>query len=90
MSYFTNLKISRKLIVAFALIIAISIGVSGFVYNRLNVAEEAMQATQHAHEIVQGVEDLITAQLMLQSNMRGYLLTNDERMAGLFQQGRKN
>jgi methyl-accepting chemotaxis protein len=90
MSYFTNLKMSRKLIISFSVLILVVLGVSGAVYQRLTEAQKMMQLTEHAHGIMETLDTMIESMVVQQSSMRGYLLLNTEDQATRFQQGRRD
>jgi C4-dicarboxylate-specific signal transduction histidine kinase len=75
---FANLPISRKLLAAFATVIAVIFVSSAILYSRLRVIESAKKQLIHTTEVLDTVQDALEAMLDQQIGVRGYLLTADE------------
>jgi CHASE3 domain sensor protein len=75
---FANLPISRKLLAAFAAVIAVIFVSSAILYSRLRVIESAKKQLIHTTEVLDTVQDALEAMLDQQIGVRGYLLTADE------------
>ena len=78
MAGFANLPISRKLLAAFAAVIAVIFVSSAILYSRLRVIESAKKQLIHTTEVLDTVQDALEAMLDQQIGVRGYLLTADE------------
>ncbi len=73
-----NLKISRKLILAFAALILASVGASSFVYFKLNDVEHAIEQVDRSNERTILVQRAYTQLVEFQATLRGYAMTGQE------------
>jgi signal transduction histidine kinase len=74
---FANLPISRKLMTAFAAVVAVIFVCSATVYDRLRVIEWAKDLRTRTANVLDTVQDATDAMLDQETGMRGYLLTAD-------------
>lgn len=75
---FANVPISRKLMAAFAVVIAVIFVSSAIVYDRLRVIEWAKDWRVHTTDVLDSLQDAMDAMLDQETGMRGYLITADE------------
>jgi signal transduction histidine kinase len=87
LSAFANWPISRKLMAAFAAVVAV-IAVSGaIVYSRLHVIEWAKGWHVHTTEVLDTLQTAEKAMLEQQTSVRGYFITGQERFLARYQAG---
>jgi CHASE3 domain sensor protein len=78
-SAFANLPISRKLMAAFAAVVAVILVSSAIVYDRLRVIELAKNARVHTTDILETLQQAMDAMVDQETGVRGYLIGGDER-----------
>ncbi|MEQ9607924.1 MAG: CHASE3 domain-containing protein, partial [Kiloniellaceae bacterium] len=78
MSYFNNLKITRKLILGFGILIVLAGGINAYVIERVLFLEHSAEERAHAFEVLQELEHLLEAMINQETGLRGYLLSGDE------------
>ena len=78
MSAFANLPISRKLMAAFAAVVAIIIVSSAIIYDRLGVIEEAKNWRIHTSDVLDTLQTAMVAMLDQKTSVRDYLLSGNE------------
>ncbi|MDR3513717.1 MAG: methyl-accepting chemotaxis protein [Caulobacteraceae bacterium] len=74
-------KISRKLVVAFAVIILGLCAVAGVVLVNLSIIETTTEEANHSQAVLSRVDDSTKSMLDLSSQLRGFLLTHDATYA---------
>jgi signal transduction histidine kinase len=84
---FANLSISRKLMAAFAAVVAVIFVSSGIVYDRLRVTEWAKDLRIRTTDVLDTLQDATDAMLDQETGMRGYLLTADETFLEPYHRG---
>jgi CHASE3 domain sensor protein len=77
-SAFVNLPISRKLIAAFAAVIAVIFVSSAVVYDRLLIIEEARSWRARSVEVLETLATAMDAMVDQETGARGYLITGHE------------
>jgi signal transduction histidine kinase len=88
-SALANLPISRKLMAAFAAVVAVIVVSSAVVYERLRVIEEAESWRVHTTDVLETLETALDAMLDRETGVRGYLITGDERFLEPYHRGSK-
>jgi signal transduction histidine kinase len=86
-SAFANLPISRKLMAAFAAVIAVIFVSSAIVYDRLGIIEDAKNRRVHTTDVLDSLKDAMDAVLQQETGMRGYLFGGDQTFLERFDQG---
>jgi signal transduction histidine kinase len=86
-SAFANWPISRKLMVAFAAVIAIIFASSAIVYDRLLAIESARKWRVHTTNVLETLEASLDAMVDQETGVRGYLITGDERFLEPYHRG---
>jgi C4-dicarboxylate-specific signal transduction histidine kinase len=89
-SAFANWPISRKLMAAFAAVVAVIAVSSAIVYSRLHVIEWAKDRRVHTTEVLDTLHAAKEAMLDQETGVRGYLITGDERFLEPYHKGGHN
>jgi CHASE3 domain sensor protein len=71
-SAFANLPISRKLMAAFAAVVAVILASSTIVYDRLRVIELAKNSRVHTTDILETLQQAMDALVGQETGVRGY------------------
>ncbi|SDI58001.1 methyl-accepting chemotaxis protein [Bradyrhizobium sp. Rc2d] len=87
MNTFANLPISRKLMTAFAAVVAVIIVSSGIVYDRLRAIEWAKDRRIHTTDVLDTLQDLKEAMLDQETGVRGYLISGDQNFLEPYHKG---
>jgi C4-dicarboxylate-specific signal transduction histidine kinase len=86
-SAFANWPISRKLMAAFAAVVAVIAVSSAILYSRLHVMESAKDWRVHTTEVLETLEDAKEAMLDQETGVRGYFITSGERFLARYHEG---
>lgn len=78
MSFFNNLKITRKLILGFGILVGLAGGINAYVIERVLFLEHSAEERAHAFEVLQELEHLLEGMINQETGLRGYLLSGDE------------
>ena len=81
---FANLRISRKLLVAFSCLVAVFLAVSGSVLFSLWTIKQTSDTNAATYKILDRISDLREAFVGQQTAIRGYLITTDDLSLALF------
>jgi signal transduction histidine kinase len=87
MSAFANLPISRKLIAAFAAVVAVILASSAIVDDRLRVIELAKNARVHTTDILETLQQAMDAMVDQETGVRGYLIAGNEEFLEPYHRG---
>jgi methyl-accepting chemotaxis protein len=87
MSFLANLRITKKLVGAFALIIAVMIGTSTVVWHRISFIQDSSRWTMHSHEVLETLSNVMAAMIDQETGLRGYLVSGDETFLGPYHNG---
>jgi methyl-accepting chemotaxis protein len=87
MSFFANLTISRKLIVAFSAVIAILAVSSSIVYQKLAFIQQSTGWTTHTYLVLETLDAAIAAMVDQETGLRGYLVSGDETFLEPYRKG---
>ena len=89
MSYVANLTISSKLVVAVAVIVAVTL-ISDLITNqKLAFIEKSNGWTTHTYEVLEQTQDVMAALVDQETGVRGYLLSGDDRFLEPYRAGRE-
>jgi len=86
----SNLKISKKLVLAFASVILSFTGVAAIIFVNLSNIRSASEQNDHAGHVLSIVKQLTEIMLDYSGQIRGYLLTRDEAYADGVAADKKN
>ena len=87
MSAFANLPISRKLMAAFAAVVAVICVSSAVVYDRLSVIEWAQTMRVQATDVLETLQSAMDSMVDQETAVRGYLLSGDEKFLEPYYKG---
>ena len=87
MSAFANLPISRKLMAAFAAVVAVILVSSAIVYDRLRVIETATSWRVHTAQVLETLQMAMDAMLDQETGVRGYMVSGNEISLEPYQSG---
>jgi methyl-accepting chemotaxis protein len=77
MSFFANLSIARKLIVSFAALIVLILGVSAVTYSEVSFVEKSSGWTDHTYKVLAGLENVVDGMVNQETGVRGYLISGN-------------
>jgi len=86
-SAFANLPISRKLMAAFAAVVAVILASSAIVYDRLRVIELAKNSRVHTTDILETLQQAMDAMVDQETGVRGYLIAGEEKFLEPYHNG---
>jgi methyl-accepting chemotaxis protein len=86
-SIFANLTISRKLIVAFAAVIAVMAVSSFVVYQKLTFIQQTAVLKMHSFLVLGTLDSAMAAMIDQQNGVRGYLISGDEKFLDTYRKG---
>ncbi|MEI5688885.1 MULTISPECIES: methyl-accepting chemotaxis protein [Sphingomonas] len=86
MTAFTNLSIARKLIVCFAILLAVVIGTEVVIYGRSNVVKASIAHNVHSDAVLVTLGRVSGEIVSQQSAFRGYLLAGDASFLDTYRQ----
>jgi C4-dicarboxylate-specific signal transduction histidine kinase len=84
---FANVPISRKLVAAFAAVIAVIFVSSAIVYDRLRIIEDARNWRVHTSNVLDALHDATDAMLQQETGMRGYVFSGDKTFLERYHRG---
>ena len=87
MSALANSSISRKVMVAFAAVIAVMLVSSAIAYDRLRVIEEAKKWRVHTLDVLETLQAAWDAMLDQETGVRGYFITGNETSLEAYSRG---
>jgi methyl-accepting chemotaxis protein len=77
-SFFANLKISKKLAVAFAGLIIVMLAVSATINSRLSFIQTSAGWTDHTYMVLEGLQSAMESMVDQETGVRGFLVSNDQ------------
>ncbi|MBP2298033.1 methyl-accepting chemotaxis protein [Azospirillum picis] len=89
MSWFTNLRIGGKLLSAFAVLIAITGGISAANYVTLSSIQTSIDWTIHTYRVIQTADIVMAAMVDQETGLRGYLVSGDDAFLDPFRKGQQ-
>ena len=87
MCAFPNLRISHKLMAAFAAVVAVIFVSSAVVYDRLRVIEAAKNLRVNTTDVLDTLETALDAVLDQETSVRGYLISGGEKFLEPYHKG---
>jgi methyl-accepting chemotaxis protein len=88
MSFFTNLKIGRKLMLSFAVLVLLSAVVSGVIYSQVAFVQKSIGWTTHTYEVLDGIDNMVAAMVNQETGLRGYLVSGDTGFLDPYKNGK--
>jgi methyl-accepting chemotaxis protein len=89
MSLFLNMRIGRKLALAFSLILIILAGMTGIVINSLSSINSAVLWNVHTYEVLESGSDVVSAMINQETGVRGFLVSGDDKFLAPYQSGQE-
>jgi len=84
-----DLRISAKIALIMAVMLAITVGVSAISLRNIGVIEETEDWTVHTHEVLSQIDQMVAAMINRETGLRGYLISADPAFLEPEQTGRK-
>jgi methyl-accepting chemotaxis protein len=88
MSFFSNLKIGRKLAVSFAALVLLTAVVSGVIYSQVAFVQKSIGWTTHTYEVLDGIDTMVAAMVNQETGVRGYLVSGDTAFLEPYNKGK--
>ena len=82
-----DLRVSYKIGLAFAVVMAVMAGVTGFVTLQINRADHLQTQTQATLDMMTALDDTVNAVVHQQSAVRGFMLSGDPATLELYDEG---
>jgi methyl-accepting chemotaxis protein len=86
---FANISIARKLMVAFAAVIAVMAVTSYMVYEKLVFIQQSAGWKTHTHVVLETLDSAMAAMVNQETGVRGYLVSGDEQFLEPYRKGRE-
>jgi methyl-accepting chemotaxis protein len=90
MSFFADLRISKKLATAFGCVVLVTCGVSATVYSRLSFIEDSTHWTEHSYDVLQTMQDTMASMVDQETGVRGYLVGEDPKFLEPYKTGQEH
>jgi methyl-accepting chemotaxis protein len=87
MSFVVNLRIASKLISAFTLIIAVTVGTSVIVWQKMESIQMRNGWTTHTYQVLETLGHVTAAMVNQETGVRGFLVSGDEKFLEPYRQG---
>ena len=87
MSFFANLSISRKLMAAFAMLIAVMAISSVIVYQKTTFIHQSVGWTTHTYIVLEKLNLAMAAMVDQETGVRGYLVSGDDKFLEPYHKG---
>ncbi|HYD99128.1 MAG TPA: CHASE3 domain-containing protein, partial [Alphaproteobacteria bacterium] len=88
MNFLNNMRIGRKLAMAFAMLITISVIVSAMTYERLSFIQEANRMQVHTYNVLDQVDLAVAGMVDQETGFRAYLLAGEDKFLEPYRKGR--
>lgn len=85
----SEMRISRKLALAFASILVVLLALSGIVVISISQMRSAVYWNNHTYEVLGKAEGIISGMVNQETGLRGYLVSGDEKFLQPYASGRK-
>jgi methyl-accepting chemotaxis protein len=86
-SFFANLKISKKLAVAFAGLIIVMLAVTATIYGRLSFIQTSAGWTEHTYMVLESLQDVMESMVDQETGVRGYLISGEQQFLAPYKSG---
>ena len=87
MSFFANLPIARKLLIAFAAVILAMAATSSIVYQKLRFIEQSAGWTEHTYIVLETLDAAMAAMVDQETGLRGYLVSGENKFLDPYRTG---
>src|SRR3546814_18818044 len=87
MSFFLNLRIARKLVAGFAVLVALVGGVSAFTVARVSFLDQSAEWTTHTYGVLGGLDDALLGIVNQETGLRGFLVAGKEEFLAQYKNG---
>ena len=87
MSFFANLKISKKLAAAFAGLIIVMLAVTATIYGRLSFIQMSAGWTEHTYMVLENLQAVMESMVDQETGVRGYLVSGDQQFLAPYKSG---
>jgi len=88
MSFFSNLKIGRKLAVSFATLVLLTAVVSAVIYSQVAFIQKSIGWTTHTYTVLDQIDAMVGAMVNQETGVRGYLVSGDTGFLDPYKNGR--
>ncbi|MDB5525375.1 MAG: Methyl-accepting chemotaxis protein [Rhizobium sp.] len=89
MSHISNLKISSKITITFAILVIVACMANGLNYRSIHFLERTNAMIQHTDEVLAAVNLTLTGMVDQETGIRGYLVAKDESFLAPYHEGQK-
>ncbi|WP_395020005.1 methyl-accepting chemotaxis protein [Dongia sp.] len=89
MSFFTNLKIGRKLAASFAVLVVLTAVVSTIIYSQVAFVQKSIGWTTHTYVVLGEIDTMVGAMVNQETGVRGYLVSGDTGFLEPYNNGKK-
>jgi methyl-accepting chemotaxis protein len=86
-SFFANLPIARKLLIAFGAVILAMTATSSIVYQKLRFIEQSAGWTEHTYIVLETLDAAMAAMVDQETGLRGYLVSGENTFLGPYRSG---
>ncbi|MCC5855977.1 MAG: methyl-accepting chemotaxis protein [Idiomarina sp.] len=84
------MKLVQQLMIAFAAILLVVVGVIVAVFAGMNANQAAMNRVIHTYEVIERAEETMSSLLNIETGQRGYALSGNEEYLGVYYQGQED
>jgi methyl-accepting chemotaxis protein len=84
-----NISIAQKLIIAFGLLIFVSIALNTVVFFNKRTLEQTSEWSNHTYQVIDQAEDVLGSMVDQETGFRGYLITGNPDSLGPYKSGRE-
>lgn len=85
-----NISIAQKLVIAFSLLIFISVLLNGVVFYNKRTLEQTSEWSNHTYQVLQEADNVMAAMVDQETGFRGYLITGNADSLGPYKAGKEN
>ena len=79
MQRFVNLKVGRKLFLAFGAVVAVMLTTSILIYQRLGFIQQTTASSTHTYDVLDQLHGIVTGMVDRETGLRGYLVSGDDK-----------
>ncbi len=89
MRAFMNLRVSTKLLLAFALMAVVSLAAGAIIYQQKSHIQSATHWSEHTYKVLADLDDLMSAMVDRETGIRGYIITGNTASLGPYEAGNR-
>ncbi len=90
MSFFLNISIGKKLLIAFLSVLVVQIGVAALTYENLSIIRRNAEWTDHSHNVLSQMNTIVGSMVNQETGVRGYLISGDTAFLAPQESGAKD